>query len=174
VFPWPWRFLPFLSARLRPRLHISHCFQQRERVASTFGAFRSRAFQPKTRVPRPASPSQQDGHKALDRQSPPCRLSPRGSGVGASISSLQPPSPNRLVLRPSCVAGHCLTPNSLVPPHPAVPFPAASTRPLSAAHPPRRDALQTIARPQRVPSFLRLHVSLGTCISPVDSLQSIL
>jgi hypothetical protein len=27
--------------------------RERERVASTFGAFRSRAFQPKTRVPRP-------------------------------------------------------------------------------------------------------------------------
>lgn len=102
MFPWPWRFLPFLSARTASH-GTQHTLLSTERESRQLWAFRS-----KHSSQRPASrdsPSQQDRHKLWTVNLRPAGCLLGVSGVGASISSLQPPSSNRLALRPSCVAG---------------------------------------------------------------------
>lgn len=164
----------FHSSPLDPDLgYTFHTASGQRESRQPLGLFRSRAFQPETRVPRP--PSQQERHKFWTANLRPAGFLLGVLGLGRLSRLFSRPAQNRLALRPSCVAGHCLTPNSLVPPHPAVSFPAASIHPPFCCNIHHGEThCKTIARPQRVPSFLRLHVSPGTCISPVDSLQSIL
>lgn len=172
MFPWPWRVLPFLSARLRPRLHIHHTAFGRE-IRVNFGPFRSRAFQPE----RPASRDPRVNRTGTSSGPPISALQAFSSGfwgwgVYLVSSAAQPKSTGS----PTILRGRPLFDPQLSRPATSSSFFSCGVKPapFPAAHPPRRDALQTIARPQRVPSFLRLHVSPGTCISPVDSLQSTL
>lgn len=150
--------------------HTAHCFRQR--VASTLGP-----FDQKHSSPRPASRDHRvnrtgtsSGPSIPALQAFSLRF--RGWGVYLVSSAAQPRSTGS----PTTLRGRPLFDAQLSRPATSKQFSFLRRQPapLSAAHPPRRDALRTIARPQRVPSFLRLHVSPGTCISPVDSLQSTL
>lgn len=148
--------------------YTAHCFRQR--VASTLGP-----FDQKHSSPRPASRDHRvnrtgtsSGPSIPALQAFSLRF--RGWGVYLVSSAAQPRSTGS----PTTLRGRPLFDAQLSRPATSKQFSFLRRQPapLSAAHPPRRDALRTIARPQRVPSFLRLHVSPGTCISPVDSLQS--
>lgn len=135
MFPWSWRFLPFLSLICTHGIH-STLLSTEKRV--NFGPFGQSKSIP-ARDPRPATPESTGQAQALDRQSPPLQafsLGFWGWGVYLVSSAAQP----RLTGSPTILRGRLLFDAQLS-------RPATSSRFLSCGvNPPAFCCTSTTAR----------------------------